>query len=818
MRCLFIIDSYAFLFKNYYALPKFMTSKGEEVGAVYGFIRLVLKIRECGEYIVACYDSGKSFRREISDIYKANRKKTDEALLKQIKTSKEILKMLGIVTIEKEGYEADDLIATLAKKAAANNFEVVIVGADKDLFQIVDNNIKISDSKLKEYYGPEYVKSKFQVDPENLLSYFALVGDSSDNIKGVEGIGPKTAVKLINKYGNIESIIEKSLTSNEKELVKIRNSIENIKTAIQLIKLDSNVPIEFNIGDFKVGDFKKEALLELAMRFEFKDILKLAGGFKKDERAFEFIDNENFIAMKKDYVSISDYHASYKEFYTNLNSELLRKLFEEKSIKYFYNVKKFFHLALSDCVYNFHDIYIAYHLVFGGFRKPDIDRIIQEKFFVDAEIKSVYFKEIMDDLMLKIEENSMNSLYANELALSKVLYRMEKNGIKVSLDALNSLSVEFEEKINEISSKFIETTGIKINLNSPKQISEFLFKKMNLKLDDKYSRIYSTKSGEYSTSEDVLNILKPYAPEIIDLILMHREYSKLKSFVETIKENTKNGRVHTNFDQTTTHTGRLSSSSPNLQNIPSKTNNAQKIRNCFLPDDGYFFVSFDYSQIDLRVLAHLSEDESLIQSFKNDDDIHVKTAASIFNIPEDNVDYDLRRIAKTINFGIIYGQTPMGLSIESGISYEEATKYIESYFKRYSGVKKWISDTVEFARKNGYVINFMNRKRFLPDILSPNRAIRSQSERMAINMPVQSGSSDIIKKAMVEIYRDMKDCNDINLLIQIHDELLFEIKKDTIEKYIPRIKSIMENSFKLNVPIKVDVKVGENWASLVKWK
>ena len=811
MKEFFLIDSHAFLYRNYFALKGLATSKGEEVGALYGFIKLLLKIKEKSDYIVACYDSKKNLRKEIFASYKANRKKIDDALIKQIELSKFALSELEIKILEYEGYEADDLIAALSKKILGYGFSVVIVGGDKDLMQIVCDKIKIWDGKSDEYFDENYVEKKYGLKPKELLDYFSLIGDSSDNINGVRQIGPKTAVKLIKKYGNIEAIIESN--DEDKNLEKVKKNADNAILAKKLISLNDKIEIDFKPDDFFIKEFSKKGLMVLAKRFEFRDFEEFFSDEMKDSKNMQKVDKESFL-KNLNYVSISDKYISSENFYIDFDRDFGKGiLLDDKIHKHCYNIKSIMHLCDCECV-NFDDIYIAYHLVYGGFRKPEIERIIKEKFFVKPVIDSSYFKDVMDLLERDISKYKMNDLYRIETEISKVLYSMEKNGMRVETDKLYGLLNEFETEGLKIKKEFYEKTQTDINLNSPKQVSDFIFKKLNLKLDEKYLNIYKTKTGGYSTSEEVLNILKPYNPEIIGLILSHREYSKMKSIVENLLKFVKNSKVHTNFDQTSTHTGRISSYDPNLQNIPLRGDNAQKIRKCFVAEEGFVLVSFDYSQIDLRVLAHLSQDSVLINAFRNNEDIHRKTASSIFGVNIKDVTDEMRKIAKVVNFAILYGQTPLGLSIGASISYEEAKKYIDSYFNEYKGVKKWIDETIIKARKDGYISNFMNRRRVIAEISSPNRAIRAQGERMAINMPVQSGSSDIIKKAMVEIYKIIEKENDIKLLLQIHDELLFEIKEGCLDKYKDKIKNIMENCFSLTIPLKVDIKIGRNWSDI----
>ena len=811
---LFIIDSSAFLYKNYYALPNFTTSKGEEVGALFGFIRLLFKIKKLSNYIVACYDSPKSFRKEIYLEYKSNRQKPDDALILQIKKSMEVASLLGIKCLQVNGYEADDIIATIAKKFS-NNFEIIIVGADKDLMQIVSNNVKIWDGKSDEFFGPDYVKNKYGVEPKNMCDFLSLVGDSSDNVPGVDGIGPKTAARLIEKYGSIKNIFES--LDNDKLVRKIKDAKEKIENSLNLIKLRDDIDINISENDFFISEFKKEGILELAKRFEFREALKMIEDNNLDDLSkYKEVDsNDEFV--DKDYISVDENYICFENIYSPVKEkDFIKKIVtNENTHKYFYNAKYMMYFFETSDFKNFDDIYLLYHLVNGGARKPDIERIIYEYFSITPKIKPIYYKKIADDLKSKINELSMSELYKNELDLSSVLYEMEKTGIRVDVFKMNKILKDFDEEISKITQNFKNLTNTDINLNSPKQISDYLFKKLNLKIDDKFTSLYKMKTQKYSTTKDLLNILYPYAPEIISLILKHREYSKLKSFVENLIESVKGERIHTTYDQASTATGRLASSNPNLQNIPVRTIQGRKIRRCFIADEGCFLVSFDYSQIDLRVLAHMSGDEKLISSFINGEDIHIRTAKSIFGV--ENVSDEERRIAKTINFGIIYGQTPLGLSIEAGIDVDAAKKYIDDYFNYYKGVAKWIDETIRFATINKYVENFMKRRRILNDIVSPNRALREASKRIAINMPVQSGSSDIIKKAMISIYKEYRNNSDIKLILQIHDELVFSIKKEKINDYIPDIKYLMENSFTLRVPLVVDIKYGTTLEDMSKW-
>jgi len=449
-------------------------------------------------------------------------------------------------------------------------------------------------------------------------------------------------------------------------------------------------------------------------------------------------------------------------------------------------------------------------------RKPELEKIVREYHSMYENNPAIKMKEIFESLNKILEEKKLKNIYEDiEKPLIFCLAEMEKNGMSIDENCLRDLDLRLKNEIEALLSKFRKEAGEELNLNSPKQVSHFIYEKLNLPLTDKQKSMFKTKTG-YSTSEEALEALEAFNP-LISMIIKYRELSKLKSsFCEVLLEKISNGRIHTVFDQTGTSTGRLSSSNPNLQNIPIKTEYGKLIRACFNAAPGFTLISADYSQIDLRVLAHMSNDQHLIEAFEKGEDVHSKTAAEIFSCKPEEVDSNMRRIAKTVNFGIVYGQTPNGLSRELSIPQEEAAKYIEDYFKFYSGVKEWISRVIKDAQEKGYCENFLGRRRELPGLLSPNRVIRSSSQRMAVNMPIQSGSSDIIKKAMINIYRLIEGDSQIKLCSQVHDELIFEIKEEKVKDWALIIKREMENSYRLSVPLLVDIKVGRNWANMSK--
>ncbi len=809
----FIIDASSFLYRSYYALPKLSTSKGSEVGALYGFTRLIVKILKRTSHIAVCYDSKRNIKKDIFSDYKANRKKIDDELIKQIEMSKETLCGLGIKYVEFEGYEADDIIASIVKKFYYNVDRIIITSLDKDLFQLINEKVFLWDGKSESYFDSNYVLEKYGVSPSSIRDLLVLCGDSSDNIAGVNGIGLKTAAKIISDYESVDKILSTPLSEKDSKYIrKIKESRDVIEKARILVSLKDDIDIDYSIEDFRVRMDKKSAL-EVLSKFEFRNIAADLGFKNEINEGFKELGKDEFLFLNPTYISVFENSVFFEDFKTEV-SYVKELLFKDSIKKYLYNSKDIFFAIGSDDITNYEDIMIAYHIVWGALRKPDPYRMVEEVFGVRTEHPGFYFRRMMDDFLKKIDDFGMRELYLNEKELSKVLYRMEKEGVRIDVDLLVKLRDIYTQKANEMTLRFKDIAGIDINLNSPKQLSDFLFKKMNIKLDSDYERMFKTKGGRYSTSEDALKLIMPYNPHIISVILRFREYSKLASFVSKLLAEVKGGRIYTHFDQVTTSTGRLASHSPNLQNVPVKNEEAIKIRDAFIASEGFVFVSFDYSQIDLRVIANLSQDEVLVNAFKNNLDVHRITASSIFGVSYNDVTDDMRKIAKTVNFGIIYGLSPIGLSMELGIDRTTASEYIKRYFETYKGVKRWIDFTLDYARNNGYVVNFFGRRRIVPEISSKNRSLRSASERMAINMPVQSGSSDIIKKAMVNIYRYIKDKADIKLLLQIHDELLFEIKEDRVFEYEHEIKRIMENVFSFSIPLVVNVKKGKRWGGL----
>jgi len=928
MRRFFIVDGNAYIHRAYHALPPLSTSNGQQVNAVYGFIKLLLKIKKNFElsYIVVCFDyPSKNFRHEIFKDYKANRKPPDETLITQIPIAKEALKALNIAEIEIEGYEADDLIATLVENNKKIGVESVVVTGDKDIFQLVeDGSVLIWNDSKDIMYDAKKVEEKYGVVPKQLPDVFALMGDVVDNIPGVRGIGEKTAVKLVKEFGTLENILQNldSVKGNAGRLISC--SKDKALMSRKLVELDKQVPINFKLEDFENKNLDISRAAPFFEKYEFKSLLKKysrqslkdflpyaeelkgkcssalnvkdADGRKVDfqgqegislhrlqtaDQPFEF--NSEIISNKEEAVrvaklieqsgifalktikSVPDFLKACivgvslcvenKAFYfpighNNLNSpqisieefknifsllfssDKVRKIGDD--LKQERNIYKTLGTELNGIYFDVtlasycldptksHDItYIAKeYLNFKAGEEDYLKKGTKKTAFADLSVEdnAKYANSISAAVFaaykifkLLIEEKKLSSLFFDiEIPLIEVLSEMEISGIKIDLSFLNEFNKKIISKLEKIESSIYEMADGKFNINSPKQLSHIMFNKLNLPV------IKKIKTG-YSTDEEVLTELSLY--EFPAAVLKYREFQKLEStYISPMIDYCAchGDRIHTVFNQAITATGRLSSTEPNLQNIPMKSVYGKEFRKAFISENNKVFLSADYSQIDLRVLAHISQDIKLTEAFKNGEDIHSATAKEIFNIPQnESVRDDLRNVAKSINFGIIYGMSPFGLSKQLNIPFSKAKNYIEGYFERYSGVKLWTKQVVEQASKDGYVCTITGRIRFIPELRSKNVQIRNAAERIALNTPIQGSSADIIKIAMVNIYNEIKLKGYKSLmLLQVHDDLLFEVPDGETENMISIIKNKMENSIILSVPIVVDIKIGKNWGEM----
>ncbi|MBU2529508.1 MAG: DNA polymerase I [Elusimicrobia bacterium] len=864
LKTVFIIDAHAYLHKSYHAIRNLSNSKGEEVGALYGFNKMLASLmqQKKPDYVAVCFDSpGKTFRNEIFSDYKANRKETEPALKNQLNIARDLTIALGLKPLYLHGFEADDIISTVAREFSEKGVKVVIISGDKDITQLVSENIKLWDGQNPSYMGVEGVFEKFGVKPDGILDYLSLIGDSSDNVPGAKGIGPKGALNLFERYGNLDKIIAAAKenpdspkkTAMDKLLDKVKASLDNIILSKKLITLDDKAPIEIKVEDFIPKSPEREILENMAARLEFKDLMIKAASLNQEPGLFDSInaaeptslDMPEFCSLKevlnsrgslnifteREYIAIGTEGKAFIKVALELSGdekkEIINLLADDKIFKVCYNLKKIMHI--SDFPYpkanprNFSDTLLAYHLLNPSDKKSDIADILQSVYENEdiSKCLGVLLKPLGDldkRLNIEIKEKALDSLYREfELPLIGIIYLMEKLGIKMDRVFLEKLSEDIEIKITKLQAEIFDLSKEEVNLNSPKQLAELIYEKLNIQLDEKNKKIHKTQTG-YSTSEEALLSIKGEHP-IIDKILQYRELSKLKSsFVDNLlKIIAEDGRVHTNYDQDGTATGRFSSSKPNLQNIPIRSEYGSKIRKAFVAKEGYCLIAADYSQIDLRVLAHLSGDENLITSFLKNQDIHKRTAASVFKVEENKVEPEMRRLAKAINFGIVYGQTAFGLARQLNIKGDEAQKYIDHYFELYKGVKIWIDSTIALAREKGYIVTLTGRRRSVPDIDSNNISLKNFAQRIAVNTPVQGGSADTIKKAMINVFLKIEDLKlDARMLMQVHDELIFEVKDDIKMKVSKIIVSEMENAFKLRVPMKVELKAGKNWADMEK--
>ncbi len=863
----FIIDAHGILHRNYHALPPLTSAKGEEVGALYGFVNWLLKFLENKKptHIAVCFDSkGPTFRHEIFKEYKANRPPTDEALVNQLKIARDVCTALGLKVIALQGAEADDLMASCAKIAGKDNIDTIIITSDKDIYQIVGEHVKLwSGSPQDDYRDDGVCQNKFGVPCKYMADYLALLGDSSDNVPGVEGIGAKSSQTLVSTFGTVENIIQ-AAKNNDPKLKdalkkKILNGEESAKLSKQLILLKDNL-LDLQFDDFKVSPPNLDEVKAFAERFEFKNLnnfLKesqkqteqepkaelftqgeLFGDFnevspKKQETvlprpqdfktilskargAFEIFiyaeeDNLLLALNDKDFAikKIQEITPEGKETLTQIvqDNQTLKLSHDLKYTLRTLNIapKKQTFLNVFDFELAAYCLNPAQDFSLTNLIKSNLKTSINP----DAEINekfALYTKNIFN--LKKHFENILNtSAQAKvfkeiETPLESVLLAMETDGIEVDITWLKTLALLLSSEMETTQKEIDKLVGGQVNINSPKQLGVLLFEKLKLPV------IRKTKTG-YSTDEETLEGLKKFHP-VCELILKYREASKLKAtYVDALLNLADDKRrVHTNFNQTGTVTGRLSSFNPNLQNIPARSEKGRLIRQAFCAGEGKVLLSLDYSQIDLRVLAHVSQDETLIHAFKSLDDIHTRTASEVFNKPIAEVTKEDRAHAKGINFGIVYGQGPMALSQSLGITMTQAKEYIDSYFARYDTVKSWINKTVADARKNGYVTTLLGHIRYLPEFQDSDPRMVSFASRAAVNTIVQGGSSDIIKKAMLDIYKELPE--DINLLLQIHDELVFELPEEKLKTFSVWATAKMENALTLKVPLVAKAKAGKN--------
>ncbi|WP_298882311.1 DNA polymerase I [uncultured Polaribacter sp.] len=939
---LFLVDAYALIFRGYYAFIKNprINSKGLDTSAIMGFMNSLLDVikRERPDHLAVCFDKGGSVDRvEMFEAYKANRDATPEAIKLAVPYIYEILKAMHIPIMVKEGFEADDVIGTLSKQAEKEGYKTFMVTPDKDFAQLVSENIFMYKPRFGggyDIWGVPEVKEKFGVEnPEQVIDFLGMMGDSADNIPGLPGVGEKTAKKFLAAYGSMENLLANTheLKGKMKEKIEANGELGLLSKQLATIMLD--VPVTFDADDFTLDQPDKEKVTEIFNDLEFRNLLtNFLRTFntetttdKKEAVTSNAVEKSSsqtkkatsntegqfdlFAAPGTGSVSEEESLSGFKtikntnHFYQHIDTPLSRKLFLKKlmqqnsvcfdtettglkaleveligiafswengkgyyisfpedqnetasileefrpffesdiekvghNLKYDIKVLSNYNMPVKGKLF---DTMIAHYLInadmrhnmdvlaetYLNYQPVSITELIGKKGKNQLSMRVVPIADqteyavedaditfqLKEHFTKELESGNLTKLFNTiELPLVSVLTAMEIEGINVNTDFLKELSIALTEDIHQLEKNIYEQAGEEFNIASPKQLGIVLFE--NMKLVDKPKK---TKTGQYKTSEDILSFLAK-DHKIIRDIQEYRQYKKLLStYVDALPNevNPKTGRIHTVYAQAVAATGRLSSNNPNLQNIPIRTERGKEVRKSFVPrDENHVLLAADYSQIELRIIAALSEEETMIEAFKNGEDIHASTAAKVFNVPLSDVTREQRSNAKTVNFGIIYGVSAFGLSNQTDLSRSEAKELIETYYETYPKLKAYMSAQVDFAREHGYVETVLNRRRYLKDIDSRNAMVRSGAERNAVNAPIQGSAADIIKLAMINIYnRFQKEGFTSKMLLQVHDELVFDAHKDELETIKPIIKEEMENAFKMSVPLDVEMGIGENW-------
>ncbi len=878
-----IVDGSSYLYRAYYALPHLKNSKGQNTGAIFGVTNMLLKLLKTynPQHLCMVFDAkGKNFRHTLYKSYKSNRKPMPVELSEQVQPIMDFIRSLGIKILQIPDVEADDVIATLAHNKQ-KNVEVIISSGDKDLAQLVNKNVTLINSMDDKVLDIDGVYKKFGVYPKQMFDYLVLVGDTSDNIPGVENIGPKTAIKLLNDFETLEGIFQNIDKLKGKIKENLMNSIDTIEITKKLIKLKTNLNIKANEKDYLITNRNQKALSDITTKYDLKTIAEsldlkiirknynnkanykniytnkeLEGlRTKLNKKSFFAFDTEttSLDSMEAKLVGVSFSIKPHEAYYIPINHhdknidisekkvlEFLKEVMAEskftiigQNIKYDMNVLEKYSIKFNCKI---HDTMVMSY-VYNSTGKHDLNTLSEkylnyttikyeelagsgakQKLFseIDADKVTNYACEDADITLrlynflyekLSSNKEQLNLYEKIELPLVKILSKIELNGVNINEKSLSQQSKSLGERIKAIEKNIYKLAGKEFNISSPKQLQEIFYDVLKLPI------IKKTPKGQPSTNEDVMLELSNLN-ELPKLVLDFRNLTKLKNTYtdrlgEQVNQFTK--KLHTSYNQTVAITGRLSSSNPNLQNIPIRTEDGRNIRKTFVASKNHKILSADYSQIELRVMAHLSKDKSLIESFLKSEDIHSETAKEVFSLDKEPTK-DQRRAAKTINFGLIYGISSYGLSRQLKIDNNSAKEYIEKYFLRYKGVKKFMDNIKAEAKKNGYVSTILGRRIYLPNITHNNFQIRSASERTAINAPIQGTAADILKIAMIHIDEWMnKSDGKIKMLMQVHDELVFEVENDFLDNAIAKINELMSNCYTLNVPLIVDIGTGDNW-------
>lgn len=875
MDKIILLDGNSLSYRAFYAMPTLKNKKGLYTNSVYGFTLMLERILEDTKpkYALVAFDKGKeTFRHKSYEAYKGTRDKTPTELVEQFGYVRELIESYGIKYEEHLDYEADDIIGSYAKIAEKAGLEVIIVSGDKDLTQLASDNITVYYTKRGvteiDYYTPEFINEKYGLTPQQIVDMKGLMGDKSDNIPGIPGVGEKTAIKLLTEYETVESVLENIDNISGKKLKeRLTEGKEDAILSKKLATIFTDVPVDNKIEDltFKEDREKKKELFE---KLEFVSFLRKLS--KENSAADESETETEEEKIKKDieiqiadkdtklnfknsslhiecytedyqnsdvlgvsvYVGDTAYIFSEENFFDNKYAIEYLQSQEEKTV---YDIKKIIYIAkknnkkINGDVF---DIKIANYLI-DVTSKSEIDKIVfnylgeiissNEEIYGKGAKRSLPTQEVLNSYIAKIAasilevkplmikrlgEENMLDLYKNiEIKVARVLANMEFEGIHVSKKALDEMSHEFDERIKVLEGSIYTLAGSEFNIASPKQLGVVLFEDLGLPV------VKKTKTG-YSTAVEVLEQLQ-YKHDIIPLIMEYRTLTKLNSTYAKglVKDITREGKIHTRYEQTLTQTGRLSSVNPNLQNIPTRIEEGKKIRKAFIPaSNDRVILSIDYSQIELRVLAHIAQDKGMIDAFKHDVDIHTKTASDVNGVPLDEVTPTMRREAKAVNFGIVYGISDFGLSNNLGITRKRAKEFIEKYLETFKGVDKYMTDIVEFAKEHGYVETLYNRRRSLPEINAKNKIIANLNARIAMNTPIQGTAADIIKIAMISAYNYIEESKvDAKLLLQVHDELIFDVSKDILEEFTDKMVTIMEEAANLDVKLKAEASSGPSW-------
>ena len=855
MKKVILVDGNNLLFRSYFATAytgnTMRNSKGFPTNGLYGLVNMLNKIirEEKPEYMLVAFDKGKTFRHEKYLDYKGGRNETPDDLKRQFSVAKKLVPLMGIKCFEIDNYEADDIIGTYSKMALIDpEFETTIVSSDKDLLQLINEETEVKLLKQKDYIrmNEETFIDTYGIKPIRMIDLKGLMGDASDNIPGVKGIGEKTALKLLQEYDSLENVYDNIDNIKGATKQKLIDGKESAFMSKDIATIYNEVPVTYSLEELKYDGPDVNGLREMYSDLEFYSFLK---DFKEEEKKeekleYKIIENIEDLKLKEKvsaYLEISEtnYHNADiygMSLYDGENAyyvpfEVLKEnknILDGKEI-YTYDLKRMivslnkYDIDIKNCTfdamiagyilnYNVKDdiAYLANTFncditLFDNFKK---EKNMSTEALADLTVKKAKFiYDIKDEFINKMKEEEQLELFSNiEMKLSSVLASMEIEGVRVDTKVLDEMGENINKKLDELTSEIYNYAGEEFNIQSPKQLGEILFEKLEIPYPKK-------KKTSYSTAREILDKIVDYHP-IVEKIIEHRTLNKIyTTYIVGIKNCVKeDGKLHTIYTQTLTRTGRLSSIEPNLQNIPIRYKKGKEIRKAFIPEENSVFLSSDYSQIELRMFAHMSGEQNLIDAFKHHLDIHTKTAMDIYHVSKDEVTKNMRRDAKAVNFGIIYGISSFGLAEDLGVDIKTAKKFLDNYLETFPGIKNYMDKVIKDAYETGYVKTIMNRKRKIDELYNTNHMIKVQGERMALNTPVQGSSADILKKAMIDIYNEFNRLNlKSKMILQVHDELIFNVKNDELEKVKEIVINFMENAYKLNVPLEVDVEIGKNW-------